>query len=330
MMATRVLNAELHLREEESALAIMSQSQRRDTCKSLATTALSCMPTARLLLSYPPGSKKLLSRFPVIPLNRTLYSHDLYAFVQSEEDADVTLPLPALSISTRKQTSNANINELHITFDTKSNMCYLDPEKKVNKDIILFTKLETGIIEQCLSPSEPPVEISTGTWRISANSCMNRSSTIDILVLERQFTVEIFKGWAIDRLGKRKATGDLGRGGLAKRQKGAAGETIINPRNTFNEATAVFLDLKEGNSAVIRSLAGSVYRLSISERILTSFKSQVYKCLHSKFLEPVAAKVFCYTPGEISQVAKRWKEEKKWLQLLKHVSTLLNYLNSLI
>ncbi|KAL7917499.1 kinase-like domain-containing protein [Trichoderma austrokoningii] len=145
----------------------------------------------------------------------------------------------------------------------------------------------------------------------------SHSDNIEILVRTKQFNVQIFKGRTADGLGKREATND-GRDDLAKRQKGAAGETVLDPRDTANEVTAAFMDLEKGNTVYVDSLAGSMYSLSISKRKSVSPRTQVYKCLHSKIFKPVAAKVFCYKPNDISRVAKRWQDEKKMLQKLEH------------
>ncbi|KAL7785845.1 kinase-like domain-containing protein [Trichoderma ceciliae] len=120
-------------------------------------------------------------------------------------------------------------------------------------------------------------------------------------------------------LGKREATDDLGRDGLAKRRKGAGGR-IVNPRNTVDKDTALFLNLNETARVQIspRVITDTSYGIQITRRISNNFKSQIYACMHSRFEGQLALKEFCYTPGDISQVATTWKQQKTLLQQMDH------------
>ncbi|KAL6887161.1 kinase-like domain-containing protein [Trichoderma longibrachiatum] len=271
---------------------------------------------ARLVITYPPGNRLLLEKYPDILLQSDQcltapYLNDVYAVVQSEANASVRLPLLP-----KDQTLGTGVSELQVIFHPTSDGCFFQQKGRVSPNIH-FTTFD-GKNEHCLQHSKT-VFIPSGEWIVSTD--WGYSKTMVIAIRKRQFTFNIQHRWPSKGLGKRQPTGELEGDQRARRQKRADGYTT-KPQDTASQQTAtVVTDLNVGDAVDIRTkvAAGLPYRLQIIKYIHRGQRSSVYTCSLSGFSNEVAAKTFIGDDDtSIPKAANSWTVEATLLTRFKH------------
>lgn len=192
--------------------------------------------------------------------------------------------------------------------------------------------------------------LEPGMWMISVKTQGSSQyyPALEILIAPRQFSISIYSE-NVSLRSKRAIEGDEE---LAKRQRLNDGKSriavdssaLIDQKNetTFlrnhthreisNKTISPILDLTDGEVAVVEvSTAGPAnpkdnYQLQRIKNVVKFQATSVFTCQHSKVAGDVVAKVLRYSSDSIYSldgISRSWKQEKRALSNLHHVSVLI-------
>ncbi|KAL7936931.1 hypothetical protein V8C35DRAFT_211296 [Trichoderma chlorosporum] len=202
------------LRAIEGAQAHMNQEKTLRAIKAAESSLVKASrsaPGARLIIAYPPGSSQILSGDSVIPL-KTLNDRDFYGVFHKKDQVDFNFSLPFPKDSEDLQ------SQLQINFHPGSDECLFtlmaanpDLNSKTTTDKIHIADQSSNSVMNYSST----FKVKPGHWSISEERDNEDRLAIDILVLERQFSISLHKL-------KREATDSTDNHGSVKRLKAEA------------------------------------------------------------------------------------------------------------
>lgn len=283
----------------------------------------------RLAIAYPRERSQYLCGDAVVKFEPTIEENALFGILQRKEDVDFSLVIP-----------HCEPDHICITYDPMSDNCSLtlkiDTNSHVNNSTYCLFMINLDVATKQLDSSNmllpgdweklTPLQnyiIQPGVWRILVKNANKESSTIDILLLKKTFSVFISRP---NNTTKRAATDYIQNTGSSKRLKMKATQTAIGYQTTgkhditqMAQNTTTLLDLQNGKRAIIRSRGQPIYYIERIEAISTARATSVFSCRVSTIPRTVvAAKVLHYSYYGI-RTAEIWRREKKALEILDHV-----------
>lgn len=355
-----VLAAERELQHETKSMCPEAPTPTVEQVTALLADALSSMPDARLLFASSQFSKDMSNDSSIVQLSQKIEGRVTFGVIQQTQTVDFSIDLPFNRVEAG----------CRIFYDPGSDNCLLVNQKEPN---IFLTGLSSSPSTRARVVKDRAHVIRPGMWRISLESDKGddvERHLAEFLLLRRQFSVAIHK--AIDAPSAKRATNDNGREHPTKRQRLESDVTAIvatpstnkttielapvnadasnvdshhlttlsSVREIVNKAAVPFLELTDGETAVIRtpqlSSATSqpkstvngpaTYQLRRVKHLGATKSTSVFACRHSAMQELVVAKVL-RQGGEsaynVAKFARLWKREKQILDNLKHVGPLI-------
>lgn len=352
--------AALALKEEREAAKLAVKAPTTQRIATLLTRALSEVPDARMIIASTRFPNDTSQNSSIIPLSYKAMNRVTFGVIQQAQDVDLVLHLP---LADAYPASDADI-KCQIVYDPGSDDCHLLNHTKPQ---LLLTNFSSSSALQVPVRKQGSYLLQPGMWRISiagADEDPEEYHLAEFWLLGRQFDVSI--QIADNSSHTKRGLEDGAEENVNKKQRRNADLTEtaaiqpINPptiepprpviaatkrteardlppssvRKISDKAAVPLLDLKDGDTAVIRapgnrtnkspSLSAAIgpatYRLQRIEPIAATSSASVFTCQHSVVPERVVAKVLQYKRDSPHASSSLWKTEKTTLEKLKHVS----------
>lgn len=340
-----VSSVQAHLKH----LVVKKDDKSLDDIAKVLEKASNLMLEARLVIRslYINRANETENYCRTYPPAKDIYEH-IHGVIQSKNHADFVFetPLyPQLSNSASRAIMEPRF-DCQFIYDPTSDNCLL-----VNRSVgwEIFLSLSTSPLKRTKILGSHVLH--PGMWMISVKGQDSNQHypALEILIAPRRFSVSIYRE-NISLPSKRTLEDD---GKLAKRQRLGDGtkkiavdrsadlipkiskESFIHnhtPREFHDKTISPILDLADGETAVIEASHASPvntrdsYRLQRIKNVVLLRATSVFTCQHSELPEDIVAKVLRYSNNSIYNligITRSWKDERKALNNLHHVSNLL-------